>query len=481
MLYPYIYRYEVGDVVALFHPINMATLYVNKALLSNEEKLYEAIKESPYAEEWLVPEDFSYDEYIEKIIKKNDSQAIDIKTLKMFTTTKCNLDCAYCLIEKNLEHRGVGHHNLELEDGLNVLSGFSKMAMQQKPSKKTIMLYGGEPLINKDNLFRFIEYIRENEQKGLFNGEVEIVLESNGTLVTKSIAQFLKKHGVFVIVSIDGIPSVHNRYRKKKDKTDSYEEARRGFEILIAEGCTAVVSSVFTDEYAHNVEECIAHMTHVIKPKSIGLNLFHVLEKQEIENDNTEQYYERYIHSFELARREGLYIEHIMRRIRPLVTRKVRVKDCGACGNRVVSDVDGNIGICEGLVGNAAYFSKRKDFNEVKGDPVFIAWSKRTPLTMEMCRECPAIGICGAGCVNNALLQNGDIYSPDNYICGSSKAFIDWALKMWFVENDIEGKMETGVHFLTSEERQSLRGTLGVEFGIPLQTMSKQYESEGEV
>ena len=79
-----------------------------------------------------------------KIIKKNDTQAIDIKTLKMFTTTKCNLDCAYCLIEKNLENRDVDHHNLGLEDGINVLSSFSKLAMQQRTSKKTIMLYGGE-------------------------------------------------------------------------------------------------------------------------------------------------------------------------------------------------------------------------------------------------------------------------------------------------------------------------------------------------
>lgn len=75
-----------------------------------------------------------------------------------------------------------------------------------------------------------------------------------------------------------------------------------------------------------------------------------------------------------------------------------------------------------------------------------------------------------------------EIYTlPDNYICGSSKAFVDWALKMWFVENNIAEKMESGFHFLSYEERQSLRGTLGEEFDIPLQTMSKQYESEGEV
>ena len=38
MLYPYAYRYKLGDFVVLFHPINMATLYVKKELLNNEKK-----------------------------------------------------------------------------------------------------------------------------------------------------------------------------------------------------------------------------------------------------------------------------------------------------------------------------------------------------------------------------------------------------------------------------------------------------------
>ncbi len=479
MLYPYIYRYELNDAIALFHPINMAVLYFKKTV--SDSDLYHCIEASIFKDDWIVAEDFSYKNYIKTIIEKNDSQVIDVKTLKMFITTDCNLDCTYCLIEKNLAHRKSGHHNLGLKAGIEVLHKFGQMAMTQVPSKKTIMLYGGEPLLNKENLFKFIEYIRENEEKGLFHGDVEIVLETNGTLVTNEIAIFLKEHNVFIIVSLDGIPNVHNKYRRKKDLTDSYDEAKRGFDILIQNGCMAVISSVFTDQYAENIEACLQNMTDNIKPKSIGLNLFHVLEDQEIENDNTEQYYEKYIHSFEIAREKGLYIEHIMRRIRPLVTRRVRIKDCGACGNRIVSDVDGNVGICEGLVGNPNYFMERGEFNEIKNDTTFLAWAKRTPLTMLGCKECPAIGICGAGCVNNALLQNGDIYSPDNYICGSSKAFIDWAIKTWYEDNDIRGilKESEDIHFLTNEERQSLLGSLGSHFEIPLQTMSKQYETEG--
>ena len=102
MLYPYIYRYELDNIIALFHPVNMATLYVDKTIITDEEALYDIINKSEFRDEWIVPNDFSYDSYVKAIIERNDSQTIDIKTLKMFITTNCNLDCAYCLIEKTL-------------------------------------------------------------------------------------------------------------------------------------------------------------------------------------------------------------------------------------------------------------------------------------------------------------------------------------------------------------------------------------------
>ena len=478
LLFPYIYKVKKKSYGVWFHPVNMGVVYF--PIEMSEQEVEKQLSESNCAAEWIVEKDFQYDQYISELLAANDCYSIDFKTLKMFTTTRCNLDCSYCLIEKNLQKRKIHCKDLSLEDGLSVLKQFCDVAMQQKLSKKTIMLYGGEPMLNKDNVFEFIRYIRNKEKEGLFNGDVEIVLESNGTLITKDIAKFLKEHNVFIIVSIDGIESVHDLYRKKKSGAGSYHEALNGFNTLIENGCMAVISSVFTDAYADNISSCIGNMTDIIKPKSIGLNLFHVLEEQNIANDRTNENYSKYIEAFEIARSKGLYIEHIMRRIRPLVDRKIRIKDCGACGNRLVSDVDGNIGICEGLVGDSRYFSKRKDFSELKEDDVFIEWSKRTPFCISECERCPAIGICGAGCVSNAIQQNGNVFSPDNYICGSSKAFITWALETWFNDNNIESAIKNKIHILTMEERQSLLGVLGTKFTIPLQTMSKQYEIKGE-
>lgn len=477
MLFPYLYKKHCEGAVAVFHPLTFDVLFFPDD--PGDQQIEETAKKAGIGEHWSVPDDFSYDSYISTFLASSSYGRVDIRTLKMFTTTLCNLNCDYCLIEKNLEQRGCHCKNLSKEDAFHVIDSFAKLCQSEKRDSRTIMLYGGEPLMNRETVFDVIRKIREMEREDRFNGTVEIDLECNGTLVNDADAEFLKEHNVFILISLDGIQEVHDRYRKTKEGKGSYAAARKGYETLIKHGCMAVISSVFTDQYAMHLDECLDAMTEEIKPKSIGLNLFHVLEDQEIVNDQTVNLLDRYVRAFEKAREKGLYIEHIMRRIRPLTDQKIRISDCGACGNRIVSDVDGNIGICEGLVGNPSYFKKRQNYEEVKTDPEFRKWSLRTPLTMPCCRGCRAMGICGAGCVSNAIRQNSDLYSPDNYICESSKTFVDWAIAEWG-KTVVPAMRKNGesVHFLSREERDTLLGTLKKEFDIPLQAVSKQFEKE---
>ena len=482
MLFPYLYKLRMDDIFVVFHPLTFDVVFFS-GYPGNEKMddadIEEAVRQTDLAAHWCVEEDFSYEAYIDAFLASSSYGKVDIKTLKMFTTTLCNLDCAYCLIEKNLAKRGCGCKNLSWEDAFAVIDRFGALCRSQEKARRTIMLYGGEPLMNRETLFAIIRKIRSMEKVDGFNGPVEIDLECNGTLVTEEDALFLREHNVFILISIDGTREVHDTYRRTKSGEGSYDKARAGYEKLIKNGCTAVISTVFTDRFAENADECIDAMTKELKPGSIGLNLFHVLEDQEIVNDRTSDLIDSYIHAFEKAREEGLYIEHIMRRIRPLTDRKVRISDCGACGNRIVSDVDGNIGICEGLVGNPEYFKRREDYAEVHEDAEFEKWSVRTPLTMEGCIGCRAMGICGGGCVSNALRQYGDVFAPDRYICESSKAFVDWALKDWLriAAPAMAEKGET-FHVLTGAERGQLLGKLQKQFDIPLQTISKQFEKE---
>ena len=475
MLFPYLHRTCFDHTVVLFHPLTFDVLFLSDQ--TDEAAVQEAVVQTGLSKHWIVDDCFSYDAYVDEFLSDSTFGQIDIRTLKMFTTTLCNLNCDYCLIEKNLVRRGCPCENLSEEDAKLVIDRFSALCRSQKRAKRTIMLYGGEPLMNRDTVFGIIRRIRQMEKEDAFHGPVEIDLECNGTLVTEDDALFLKEHDVFILISLDGIREVHDAYRRTKSGEGSYDAARAGYETLIQSGCTAVISSVFTDLYAENLDACIDASIRDLKPKSIGLNLLHVLENQDISGDRTLNLLDRYLNAFEKAREQGLYIEHIMRRIRPLTEKKIRISDCGACGNRIVSDVHGNIGICEGLVGNESYFFRREDYAEVKNDPEFRRWAVRTPLKMECCIGCRAMGICGAGCVSNALQQNKELYSPDRYICESSIAFTDWALEQWW--KIVRPVMENGkekVHLLSDSERNQLLGALQKSFDIPLQTVSKQFE-----
>ena len=475
-LFRFICAHRINDRVSvLYNPITQDALYYDNLRYDNPESIAKDVCSSDYADLFIGSS--SYKDYTNAHFAHRLPEKIEFRILKMFVTTKCNLNCKYCLIEKNIRYRGGGSTNLSYTNGRRIIDDFIELCKLQPASHKTIMLYGGEPLLNWSVLNKIIDYIREKEISNAFNGNVELVLETNGTLMTPEIVQKLTQNNVSTIVSIDGIETVHNYYRRDKSGRGSWDAAINGYKLLKQAGCMVVVSSVFTNKYAENLEACLEYAHNTLKTPSIGLNLLHFLQDNEAYRDNTLNILDYYIKAFEIACEMGLYIEHIMRRIRPLVEKSFRFKDCGACGKRVVSDCNGNFGICEAFIGDETYFYNRGNIFSIYDDPQFKLWNQRTVLKMPNCEKCLALAICGGGCVNNAIQEFGNIYAPDSYICESSKAFVRWALVRWFNDNHITESIEkTGYHYLTDSERMSILKNVKLSYSIPLQNMSKQNE-----
>lgn len=466
-----------NDVVALFHSLDMQVIYIDKNKYKNIDLFLSESADELNLRNFVADDDFDETSYLEALVKELDTNNFEFTTLKMFVTTACNLDCKYCLIEKNLQTRNCPSINLDFEKAKQILTYFSNATLKSPKQNRTLMLYGGEPLINEINLKKIISEAREMENDGLFNGDLEIVLESNGMLITQEIAEFLRENRIFVIVSIDGTKASHDSYRIDKNGNGSWEKAVNGYKILKDAGCLVVISTVFTNEFAKDYKKNLDFLLENLNPYSIGLNLYHVLDGQEIEDDQTVDLIDQYIESWKYASERGLYIEHIMRRIRPLVEKKIRLKDCGACGKRMVSDCNGNIGICEGLVGDDTYFFKRNPKESLSEDQVFIEWSKRTQLRMAECIGCCAQGICGGGCVYNGLIMNGNANTPDPYICEASKKLVQWAVRCWYEKSDANKRIhDAGYALLRDNERNVILGNTPIHPAIPLQSISKERE-----
>lgn len=131
-------------------------------------------------------------------------------------TRKCNLSCIHCYTDsENKNYEG----ELTFDDGKNIIDDLSSFKIP------ALLISGGEPLMRND-VFDLISY---GNAKGL-----RITLSTNGTLITKEIAQKIKDVGVrYVGISLDGIGDLNDFFRGIKG---AYNKALQGIRNCLSIG-----------------------------------------------------------------------------------------------------------------------------------------------------------------------------------------------------------------------------------------------------
>ena len=139
-----------------------------------------------------------------------------LNTYYFYLTHGCNLACRHCWLspefQKNDGSTG-GHLDFNLfkqaiDEGIPLGLGSAKLT-------------GGEPLLHPD-FVRMVDYLNEKE--------IRVTIETNGTLLTKDLAVYLKENSTawFISVSIDGANAqTHDRFRGVKGAFDKSTRAIR--------------------------------------------------------------------------------------------------------------------------------------------------------------------------------------------------------------------------------------------------------------
>lgn len=119
------------------------------------------------------------------------------------STQRCNLHCMHCYSKsENKEYT----HELTTEQAKKMVKNLADFGVP------VLLFSGGEPLLRKD-LFELA--------KLAFDSGIRPVLSTNGTLITETVAQKLKKAGFsYVGVSIDGIGETNDHFRDAKGAFD---------------------------------------------------------------------------------------------------------------------------------------------------------------------------------------------------------------------------------------------------------------------
>ncbi len=132
------------------------------------------------------------------------------------STKTCNLKCMHCYMGSDAQKYKDELTTDEAKKFIDDLADF----------RVPVLLFsGGEPLIRPD-FFELAEYAQK--------AGVRPTLSTNGTLITREVAQRIKDIGVgYVGISLDGLKDVNDKFRGVEG---AYEKAMKGIENCVAVG-----------------------------------------------------------------------------------------------------------------------------------------------------------------------------------------------------------------------------------------------------
>lgn len=187
----------------------------------------------------------------------NDSPNIPLLWVLKYTNA-CNLRCAYCYSYDNNKKNRSDLPN-EYIYKISDLVGETKA-----DSQLCLCFHGGEPLIRFNDIVECVKEIRKRRKEN-----VEFSIQTNGTLLTKEVAKFLKDEDFSVGISIDGYDFETNKLRPFANHRSSVNNTLDGIRNCVDIGLTPGIISVMTNNVKDKTTEIMNNLS------LLGIKSFH--------------------------------------------------------------------------------------------------------------------------------------------------------------------------------------------------------------
>ena len=147
---------------------------------------------------------------------------------------QCNLTCDYCYMYQFGEQMSSSRSKIMSPVLMRHSSRrIAEHVIRHRLTKIEISLHGGEPLLaGVTGLTSIVTELKCHVPDFVV---VDLVLQTNGILLTEAILDVLLEHNIQVGVSLDGSQETHDKHRRYRDDRGSYAEVIKGLELLTSE------------------------------------------------------------------------------------------------------------------------------------------------------------------------------------------------------------------------------------------------------
>ncbi len=220
----------------------------------------------------IIVDSPEYDEMVFEAIQ----QSIDdpyISIMYLILTEKCNFNCSYCFIERNMDQNKT--NVLTETTAKQAIDFFVKQINKNKDhfeDEKTIIFYGGEPLLNYNVLIYAANIIKKYIFEGKLPQKTTMDLITNGSFITEEKASELRDLGIQISISLDGATKKANSCRVFHDGTLAYDSIIKGMRCL-QKTKTPFGLSITLSEHALEEKDKIYSFIEENEIPAIGYNI----------------------------------------------------------------------------------------------------------------------------------------------------------------------------------------------------------------
>lgn len=363
-------------------------------------------------------------------------------------TTKCNMNCYYCLRHFPDSGENISYEQLDL-----ILAYIVKYCKKYGINSISVQPWGGEPLITADKIFYMQDCFTSN------NIYADISVQTNGLLLTDDICKKLHERKIRVGVSIDGCEEIQNIHRKNLFDENTYSVVKNNIGNLIKyygrDFGTISVNSRFSLPY---IEKSLDAFARELGIHSVKMNLMHPnCDEFDFESiiseDEIPEFIGRVLGKLISLNKEGysLFDSNIRDKLLNLLLggcRELCHSDgCTGGFTSVTFSREGDIYPCE-LVGNTAV--RLGNINDEADLPHMILSNlSRNVYFCERknddCGDCDWFVNCRGGCTASCLSYNRKTGEVDKKECSINKYLYPELIKLILTDSD-------AVRFLTNGE-----------------------------
>lgn len=347
-------------------------------------------------------------------------------------TDRCNANCPYCYLPKEIKSRGKNMSLQELRKITKKAISFFKI----KNKKGSIIFHGTEPLLNKDSIFQLVKE---------FGNEVHFGLQTNGLLLTETDAKFIKEHEVNIGVSLDSpIEEINDALRGE----GHHKQIMRILDWFNGYRGLNVVTTITTKNVSH-----LQALVRFLHNKQVGLCLMNPVrgtQKEALElRPDPSKLASEFIKAVDEAiklTKEGrkIVVADFANILLGIVAPSARVlmcdiSPCGGGRRFFAIDANGNTYPCGEFIGKEEFMGGnifKDSIEQIILSKNFRKVTQRVVENIAECKTCLFRNICGDPCP-------AEIYSTDktmlskSYYCDFYKQMALHAFKV-IARNDIE-------------------------------------------